>query len=164
MDTSSLTHPKPGKLGQPAPLSAHLSERMPKEPRATRRSPCLWKRALYNRDETESMTKAKVQDAVIDSVPRWGWALVGLVLFSLVISLATRTFHDTSSCSATVQSNTPQAIRQHMDRDAVRWAVPVAKMVVSLVPTFYPRVAPTGPPLATLLLDEKLYYRPPPVC
>ena len=51
-----------------------------------------------------------------------------------------------------------------MDRDAIRWAAPVAKVTVAQAPRFYTRVAPTGPPLLTLLLEEKLYNRPPPAC
>jgi hypothetical protein len=108
------------------------------------------------------MRKTKPQDVVIGSVPRWGWALVGLVLFALVISLATRTFHNTGSSAATVQSFSPQAVRQHMDRDAVRWTAPVIIMAFAQAPAPYPRVAAAGPPLPTLLLEEKLYNRPPP--
>jgi hypothetical protein len=51
-----------------------------------------------------------------------------------------------------------------MDRDAVRWAVPAAEITVAQAPAFYPRVAPAGPPLPTLLLEENLYDRPPPAC
>ena len=54
-------------------------------------------------------------------------------------------------------------MRQHMDRDSVRWAAPVAKVTV-LLAMFYPRVAPAGPPIATLLIEENLYNRPPPAC
>ena len=85
-------------------------------------------------------------------------------MFSLVFTLATRTFRGMSSHAIAVQSKSPQAMRQHMDRDAIRWATPVAKIVVSQAPMFAPRVAPTGPPLPTLLLEENLYNRPPPVC
>jgi hypothetical protein len=55
-------------------------------------------------------------------------------------------------------------MRQHMDRDAVRWAVPVANITVAQAPAFYPRLGPAGPPLPTLLLEENLYDRPPPAC
>ncbi|MGA9308402.1 MAG: hypothetical protein WBW31_23595 [Candidatus Sulfotelmatobacter sp.] len=98
------------------------------------------------------------------SVPWWRLAFVCVVMFSLVVTLATRTFCDTTSHSIAVQSKSSQAMRQHMDRDAVRWAAPVAKVVVSQAPTFYPRVAPAGPPHPTLRLEESLYNRPPPAC
>jgi len=80
------------------------------------------------------------------------------------LTLATRTFHVTLSYNTAVQSGDSQAVRQHMDRDAIRWAAPVAKVTVSQAPTFYSRVAPTGPPLPTLFLEKSLYNRPPPTC
>lgn len=110
------------------------------------------------------MERAERREIAARSVPWWRVAFVCVVMSSLVLSLATRTFGGTASRSIVVQSNSPQAMRQHMDRDAVRWAAPVAKLVVSQAPTFYPRVAPSGPPLPTLLLEENLYNRPPPVC
>jgi hypothetical protein len=104
----------------------------------------------------------------------WRRALIGAVMLSLVSSLATRTFDvksspstSTNSASAhfiTVQSSSPQAMTPNMDRDAVFWVVPVAKITVERAPTFYPRVAPAGPPVAALLLEESLYDRPPPSC
>jgi hypothetical protein len=52
-----------------------------------------------------------------------------------------------------------------MDRDAVRWVAPIAKIVAVTFPTFYPRVALVGPTLPTLLLlEDSLYNRPPPTC
>jgi hypothetical protein len=106
--------------------------------------------------------KATIADFAARSVPLRRWALVSVVIFSLVVALATRTFNDTRASSTTVHSGSLQAMRQHMDRDAVRWAVPAAKITVAQAPTFYPRVAPAGPPLPTLLLEENLYDRPPP--
>ena len=119
--------------------------------------------SLYNWSEVV-VEKAERRDIAVRSVSWWRWALVSVVMACLVLTLATRTFGGTASRSIVVQSNSPQAMRQHMDRDAVRWAAPVAKLVVSQAPTFYPRVAPSGPPLPTLLLEENLYNRPPPVC
>jgi hypothetical protein len=109
--------------------------------------------------------KAETKDVSLCLVPWWRWVLISVVMFSLALTLATRTFHDTTSNNAaTVQSSSPQAMRQHMDRDAVRWAAPVATLAVAQAPTFYPRVTPVGPPLPTLLLEESLYNRPPPTC
>jgi hypothetical protein len=108
--------------------------------------------------------KAETKDVSLCPVPWWRLALVGVVMFSLVLTLATRTFGGTTSVSTTVQSSSLQAMRQHMDRDAIRWVVPVATLAVAQAPTFYPRVAPTGPPLPILLLEENLYNRPPPTC
>jgi hypothetical protein len=124
---------------------------------------CFQVRGLYNQSEVV-VEKAERRDIAVRSVPWWRFAFVCVVMFSLVLTLATRTFRGTTSHSIAVQSNSPQAMRQHMDRDAVRWAAPVAEIVVSQAPTFYPRVAPAGPPLPTLLLEENLYNRPPPSC
>jgi hypothetical protein len=108
--------------------------------------------------------KADTRDASLCPVPWWRWMLVGVVMFSLVLTLATRSFGETTSNSTTVQSSSPQAMRQHMDRDAIRWVAPVPIIAVLEAPAFYPRVAPAGPPLPTLLLEENLYNRPPPAC
>jgi hypothetical protein len=113
--------------------------------------------------------KAETGRVAVSPVSWWRLAFVSVVMFSLVIALATRTFPGTTPRAAishtiAVQSNPPQAMRQHMDRDAVRWAAPVAKIVVSRAPTFYPRVAPAGPPLPVILLEDNLYNRPPPFC
>jgi len=110
------------------------------------------------------MAKAGTTDVGLRSEPWWRWAFVGVVMFSLVITLATRTFHVAVPHSTTVRSNSPQAMRQHMDRDAVRWAVPAAKITVAPVPRFYPRVALAGPPVPTFLIEENVYTRPPPAC
>lgn len=108
--------------------------------------------------------RAKTTQFAARPVPLWRWVLVGVVMFSLVVALATRTFNDVGSRSTKVQSSSLQTMRQHMDRDAVRWAVPAAKITVAQAPAFYPGVAPAGPPLPTLLLEENLYDRPPPAC
>lgn len=91
-------------------------------------------------------------------------AVVALVIVALTGSLATRVFHATINQTQSVQSGTAQAMRQHMDRDAVRWIAPVVHYAGFDSPTFYPRVAPAGPPVRALLLEENLYNRPPPSC
>jgi hypothetical protein len=118
---------------------------------------------LYNHSEVV-VGKAETTDVLVRSVPWWRWAFVGVVLFSLVTTLATRTFHVTISGNSTVESGESQAIRQHMDRDAATWSAPVLRLTVLLAPAFYPRVAPAGPLLPALLFDESLYNRPPPAC
>lgn len=84
------------------------------------------------------MVKVGTRDVAIRPVPRWHWGFVGVVMLSLVVSLATRTFHDTIPHSTTVQSDSPQAMRQHMDRDAVRWTSPAPKIAVEQAPTSTP--------------------------
>jgi hypothetical protein len=109
----------------------------------------------------------KREDAIVvrDSALSWRGALIGIVMFSLVVSLATRTFHQTIPQGVTAHSNTAQAMRQHMVRDAARWVPPVLVHTALEAPVFYPHVAPAGPPVAALLLiEENLYNRPPPSC
>jgi hypothetical protein len=93
----------------------------------------------------------------------WLWALSCLVLLSLVVALATR-FQVAVQNTVTIQSSASQAMRQHMNQDAVRWASPILELTLLQAPTFYPRTAPAGPPLPVLLIEENLYNRPPPTC
>ena len=88
--------------------------------------------------------------------------IIVLAICGLTVSVATRTFRLTIPHGVTVNSGDAQAIRQHMDRDGAHWVPPVPVLTVLEVPTFYPYVAPAGPPLATVLFDTSLYNRPPP--
>ena len=110
------------------------------------------------------MKKAETTDVLVSSLPWWRWVLVGVVMFSVVVSLATRTVRLTISHGVAIESGAAQAMRQHMDRLAVLWSPPIQIFTTLHSPTFYPRVAPAGPPLGVLLLDESLYNRPPPSC
>jgi hypothetical protein len=91
--------------------------------------------------------------------------VVALAVLSLTVSLATRTFHDmTASHRVSVRADSQQAMRQHLNKDAAHWPAPVFDFAVLDTPTFYPRVAPAGPPIPSLHFDESLYNRPPPTC
>jgi hypothetical protein len=90
--------------------------------------------------------------------------VVSFAIFALTASVATRTSVLTDSHGASVQSVSVQAMRQHLDGDAVRWVGPALLLTVLEAPSFYPRVAPAGPPLSSLVFDESLYNRPPPSC
>jgi hypothetical protein len=85
-----------------------------------------------------------------------------LSVSALTASLATRTFHLKLFDCITVQSNSPQAVRQHLDRDATQWASPVPKFGPLQTSTFHLNLATAGPYLPKLILDENLYKRPPP--
>jgi hypothetical protein len=111
------------------------------------------------------MKKRENADVGRSSALSWRGALIGVVMLSLIVSLATRTFHQTIPQGVTAHSNTAQAMRQHMVRDAARWVPPVFVHTAQQAPVFYPHVAPAGPPNPTLLLiEEGLYNRPPPSC
>jgi hypothetical protein len=105
----------------------------------------------------------EVRTARAEGCQSWGWALIGLLLFSLIVTLVTR-FQGSVRDTVTVQSNSPQPMGQHMDRDAVRWAAPVLPLALLQAPIFLPHVTPAGPPLPTFCLEESLYNRPPPAC
>ena len=90
--------------------------------------------------------------------------VVALAILSLTVSLATRTFGVNIPNSISVHEASAQGTRQHMDRDSVGWVPPVPVLTALQAPTFYPHVAPAGPPLPSLFLEESLYNRPPPSC
>lgn len=98
-------------------------------------------------------------------VGTWGAALILVAVCSLTISLATR-YNDCASVPSvsvkhvTIHSSAQK--RQHLDKDAARWVTPVGRFAILEVSTFYPRFAPSGPPVHAFLLDERLYNRPPP--
>lgn len=92
----------------------------------------------------------------------WRVCIIVLAICSLTVSLATRTFRLKIPQGISVTSGVAHAMRQHIDRDAVGWVPPVPILANLQAPTFYPYVAPAGPPLASLLFGESLYNRPPP--
>jgi hypothetical protein len=96
------------------------------------------------------------------ALQKWRVFIIVLAICGLTISVATRTFRLKIHDSASVTSGDAQAKRQHLDRDAARWAPPVPVFTVLQVPTFYPFVAPAGPPIPSTLFDESLFTRPPP--
>lgn len=94
----------------------------------------------------------------------WRALLSVAAILALSASLGTRTFHVTIPHSVSVQSDSTAAVHQNMDGDAFQWVAPVLVFSVLPAPSFYPRVAPAGPPLPSLNFDETLYNRPPPSC
>ena len=90
--------------------------------------------------------------------------VIVLATFALTISLATRTFCIKVPHGVSAKSNSAQAIRQHMDRDAAPWVGPVPVLTALQPPTFYPHIAPAGPLMPGTLFDESSYNRPPPSC
>jgi hypothetical protein len=90
--------------------------------------------------------------------------VIVLCVSALTASLVTRTFHLKLSDCITVQSDSSQAVRQHLDRDATQWATPVPKFGPLEVPIFHSHLAAAGPFLPNLILDENLCDRPPPYC
>jgi len=104
------------------------------------------------------------RSGLMNAAQRWRVLIIVLAICSLTVSLATRTFRLKVAHDVTVSSADGQAMRQHLDRDAANWVPPVLTYTALQLPTFYPYVAPAGPPLATVLFDKSLYNRPPPCC
>jgi hypothetical protein len=96
--------------------------------------------------------------------PLWRVLVIVLAICGLTVSVATRTFRLTVPHGTTVQSNSPHAMRQHLDRDAARWIPPIQSFPILPPPVFDPYVPSTRPSLQSALLDESLYNRPPPSC
>lgn len=110
------------------------------------------------------MEKSQNHEAVGCRSSRCRILIIVLAICGLTVSLATRTFWFTTFQGATVTSNTAQAVRQHMNRDAVEWEPPVPVFTQLQVPVLYPPVAQWVPPLTSVLFDESLSNRPPPSC
>jgi hypothetical protein len=109
------------------------------------------------------MQRAQNRLAVGNAFRNWRLLFVVLAVCGLTVSVATRTFRLNARRGITVSCGDTQPMRQHMDHDAVRWVPPIPPVALLQVPTFYPYVAPAGPPLANLLFDKSLYNRPPPL-
>ncbi len=96
--------------------------------------------------------------------PRWRFVVIVLAICALTVSLATRTFRLTIPHGVTAQSADSHAMRQHMDRDAAKWAPHVPILSTLQNPVFYERIAPASPPIPSVLFEENLFNRPPPSC
>src|SRR5580698_10308682 len=94
-------------------------------------------------------------------------AVVVLVaVCALTVSLATRYGGPWAASSQVVSSahghSSVDAKRQHLTKNAATWVPPLVCFDPLGSPSFYPRIAPAGPPVPGLLLEESLYNRPPP--
>jgi hypothetical protein len=96
----------------------------------------------------------------------WCALIVLMAVCSLTVSVATRYSTPSTGQSPTVKTLrtqvSPEGLRQRLAQDAVTWMPPVVLLSVLEAPSFYPRTAPAGPPVPSLLLEESLYNRPPP--
>src|SRR3984957_20778869 len=100
--------------------------------------------------------------------PRHIWcAMVVLVaVCALTVSLATRYGGPWTASSHVVSSvhghSSVDAKRQHLTKNAATWVPPLVCFDPLGSPDFHPRIAPAGPPVPGLRLEESLYNRPPP--
>ena len=96
----------------------------------------------------------------------WCAVVVLAAVCSLTVNVATRYSSSWDVSAPTVKTvqarTTPEAKRQRLDKDAANWAPPLVCLDVLRFPSSYPRIAPSGPPILSPLLEENLYNRPPP--
>src|SRR5579871_6683549 len=95
----------------------------------------------------------------------WCAVVVLVAVFSLALSVATRYSTPCDAPLSTVKTakshNYPDAKRQRLVKDSANWMPPVTRVDGLSAPNFYPRIAPAGPPIPNLVLEENVYNRPP---
>jgi hypothetical protein len=92
-----------------------------------------------------------------------GSIVFGVVLFSLVASLATRTFGFQVAHDTEVQASSTRAVCQHLDRDGIEWTPPAPLLVPAEAPIYLGTNPLASLPLPTHALGDVLYNRPPPL-
>src|ERR1700721_634400 len=97
----------------------------------------------------------------------WCAIVIFLAVTALAVSVATR-YCSVQNSSYSVRTlhkhSSPEQSRQRLTKSAANWMPQVMQDGVLQAPTSYPRIAPAGPPIPTVLLDTSLYNRPPPFC
>jgi hypothetical protein len=92
-------------------------------------------------------------------------ALIVIAICSLTVSVATRFWASSTSQSQTVKSVDHQSVdpkRQHLNKDACRWVSPSATFSIFAPVEIETRLAPAGPLLPKHVFSDSLYNRPPP--
>lgn len=97
---------------------------------------------------------------------RWCAVIALVAVCALTVSLATRyssPFNVSSHKVKSVQSRTsPDSSRQRLTKNAANWMPPTLTFAILPGSISYSRIAPASPPVPSLLIEQKLYTRPPP--
>lgn len=93
----------------------------------------------------------------------WRGLTILLACTALVVSLASRTIHLSAVTDPTVQSDSPKAKIQHLNKDAVQWSAPVASFLLFRLVVLALEIRPGKNFPLPLQLDHCLYNRPPPL-
>jgi hypothetical protein len=96
---------------------------------------------------------------------RWPSLLVGVLICSLTLSVATRFWAPPASQVDTVKAVERRSVeprRQHLNQDEIRWFAPVPTLAFFQPIVFHPRAASTETLPSIHVFDESLYNRPPP--
>ena len=91
--------------------------------------------------------------------------VIVIAICALTLSVATRFWAPCTGQSHVAKSIDRQSVdpkRQHLDRDAARWVAPSASFNFVAPATVEARLAPAGPLLPKLVLSDSLYNRPTP--
>jgi hypothetical protein len=97
---------------------------------------------------------------------RWCTAIVLVAVCALTISVATRYTRSQAHADETVStvqkhhSVTPGL--QRLLNNAATWIPPIVEVATFHVPVRYPRIVASDTPISSVLLERKLYNRPPP--
>jgi hypothetical protein len=93
-------------------------------------------------------------------------ALVCLAVCFLTVSLATRfAVADTeTSAVTTIQAHSPDAQRQHLLSDGLKWTAPVVSFKLFEPPRDFVYAVSAVFPCTNLCSESWLYNRPPPTC
>jgi hypothetical protein len=89
------------------------------------------------------------------------WALILVVLFSLVVIVATR-FTAPVPSVATVHAGCEKAA-QRMNQDAIGWFAPILQIALLLPPVFNALRPEQDRLIANPFFEQNLYNRPPPL-
>lgn len=99
---------------------------------------------------------------------RAGWGkthsiLLGFLIFTLAVNLATRTFRLSGPhTKATAQSSIPHNSKQHMDQDADEWVPPHPHFSTLEATGTNLQIAPAESTTVDFFTDSALHKRPPP--
>ncbi|HET7440996.1 MAG TPA: hypothetical protein VFJ47_06820 [Terriglobales bacterium] len=93
----------------------------------------------------------------------WRGLIILLACTALVVSLASRTIQLSAVTDPTVQSDSPQAKIQHLNKDAAQWTAPVASFLLFWLAVVSLDFRAEDKSPLTLDLDNCLYNRPPPL-
>ena len=90
--------------------------------------------------------------------------LVCLAMGSLVLALASRTFHVSSTVQSVVQQQAQSAKARHLSNDAHQWTGPQPSLVLHAVWLATDGVLNSQSQDLTADHDYRIYCRPPPAC
>jgi hypothetical protein len=94
--------------------------------------------------------------------------IVLLAVSSIAVSVATRYCSPQGSSAYSARTlhkhSSPEPSRQRLTKSSANWIPAVARNMVLEAPSSYPRIAPAGVPMSSVLVEPNLYNRPPPSC